>query len=103
MRLILKALAGGVLVPIFYLAILAGASSLVMWTHGDDHPAHELLAMPLVWPAAVISRVSEPYGVDVFEDYPWTNLMTVLAADYLAYALLSYFTLRWYERRRRLA
>jgi hypothetical protein len=103
MRLTLKALAGGVLVPIGYLAILAGASSLLLWTHGDDHPAHELLAMPLVWPAAVISRVSGLYGVNVFEDYPWATLMTVLAADYLAYALVSYFALRWYEGRRRLA
>lgn len=103
MRLIPEALVGGALVPICYLAIFAGASSLVLWTHGDDHPAHELLAMPLVWPAAVISQVSGLCGAIVFEDYPWATLMTVLAADYLASALMSYSALRWYEGRRRLA
>ena len=103
MNLLIKSLIGGALIPILYLALFAGASSLVMWTHGDDHPSLLLLTMPLLWPAVVISRVSQAYGVNALEDYLVASITSVLAANYLAYTLLSYVALRWYEGRRRLS
>ena len=103
MNLLIKALIGGALIPILYLALFAGASSLVMWTYGDDHPSLLLLTMPLLWPAVVISRVSQAYGVNALEDYLVASITTMLAANYLAYTLLSYVALRWYEGRRRLS
>jgi len=104
MKLILKALVGGVVVPIFYLGMFASAGTIVEWTHGDDHPSLELLMMPLVWPMSVIDHLSTYfYQGNVFEDFPLIMILLSTALDFVAYALLSYGVLWWWEKRRRLA
>jgi len=103
MRIVLKALFGGVLVPTFYLGMFAVAAGIVRWTHGDEHPSIEVLMLPLIWPWVLIGWLYSRFsGGNVFNDFPVTLLLLTVALDFMAYALLSYCVL-WYEGRGRLA
>jgi hypothetical protein len=103
MKLLLKAFAGGVLIPLIYFGIWASAGTIVEWTHGEEHPSLELLIMPLVWPMNVIDRLySYLYGENVFVESPVTVILLTIVMDFVAYALLSYGFIWWRERRRRL-
>jgi hypothetical protein len=104
MRLILKALAGGVLLPVIYFGMFTAASQLVSWTHGDNHPSLQILIMPLLWPLPVIKSVSPYfYSGNIFDDAPGRALQLMMVLDFAGYALLSYCLLQWREKRQRLA
>ena len=99
MKLVVKALAGGVLIPL----LLGGGAILLIeglsLVHSD---LAMVLLLPVIWPVIIFGKIfPRPHDALLF-DVRDTALQASLAFDVLFYSLLTYCVLRWRARRARL-
>jgi hypothetical protein len=106
MKRILQSLAGGIFIPIFYLAAMFLVVAVVRVVTGNADGNSWwfwLLGLPLEWSGHIYNRLFPPEYEKVFGELRgqviWTNIIT----NFIVYSLLTYGFLRWRSKRKSLA
>ena len=101
MRRLYLSAAGGIIIPFMYFALFTAFVGISDKWISDS--LEEKLIVPLLWPVSLITYLfSSGYAGDFFSDFNGSILILTISLDFIAYSLLTYLSITWLEKSRRL-